>query len=201
MSDLEIHIDFACPFSYLGGEKYLQFLEKNNQPLDKFRFRSFQLQPNDNNQNPSYLDNRMKGSNFNSKEEYISFFNNGIGKAANELGLHYDVEHIVSKNSINAHLGLQFAIEQGKQAEYFREVMAGHWEQGKDYFDITYIEGVLRSLNLDVESFHQHLEQYKQGVADDIMLANQRGIHSVPTFYKDRVLLNGTGSDDIFETF
>ncbi|MGX7030052.1 DsbA family oxidoreductase [Vagococcus zengguangii] len=201
MSNLEIHIDFACPFSYLGGEKYLQFLEKNNQPLDNFRFRSFQLQPNDANTHPNYVENRLKSSNFNSKEEYIAFFNDGIGRAANELGLHYDVEHIISTNSINAHIGFQFAIEQGKQAEYFRAVMAGHWEHGKDYFDINYIESVLTDLGLDLELFHQNFEQYKQAVLADIHLAGKRGIHSVPTFYKDRVLLNGTGSDEIFKTF
>ncbi|MGX6978595.1 hypothetical protein ACWN8V_04965 [Vagococcus elongatus] len=42
MKQIDVHIDFSCPFSCLGGEKFIQFLEKDALPLTSVKFRSFQ---------------------------------------------------------------------------------------------------------------------------------------------------------------
>ncbi len=203
MRNIEIHIDFACPFSYMGGERMIQFLEKNNAPMDKVRFRSFQLQPNDDNQSPNYLMNRFKASGMATVEEYRNFFNNGIGRAAAALGLHYDVDSIISRNSRHAHMGYQYAALHGKHTEYFRRVMSGHFEQGKDFYDFAYIDGVLKELGLDEKDFHAREEEMERLVDEDIALAAQRGVHSVPTFYQEPegILLQGTGSFEEFGEF
>lgn len=199
MKNIEIHIDFACPFSYMGGERMLQFLEKNEADFSHVRFRSFQLQPDDNNQSPNYLMNRFKASGMGSVQEYQEFFNNGVGKAAAAIGLQYNVDTIVSVNSIHAHMGLQYATLYGKQGEYFREVMSAHFEQGKDYYDFAVLDDILMRLRLDVEDFHSRQSEMKQLVAKDIALADERGIHSVPVFYQDGIVLRGTGSMEEFE--
>lgn len=201
MKSIDIHIDFACPFSYIGGERLIQFLEQHNAPFTSVRFRSFQLQPNDDNQHTSYITNRFKASGMKTIEKYRDFFQNGIGKAAAAIGLYYDVDSVFSVNSIHAHMGLQFATLHGKQAEYFRKVMSGHFEQGKNYYEFDFLDQILSQLNLDAQDFHRREEEMTRLVADDIALAAQRGVRSVPTFYRDRILLEGTGSIEQFESF
>lgn len=199
MKHIEIHIDFACPFSYIGGERMIQFLEQHDAPLTKVRFRSFQLNPGDDNTKTSYIQNRFKASGMNSINEYREFFNNGIGRAAALIGLKYDVDRVISVNSIHAHMGLQYATLHDKQAEYFREVMSGHFEQGKDFYDYAFIDGVLNRLDLDAEDFHKREEEMHKLVVHDMELAAKRRVESVPTFYRDHILLQGTGSMQEFE--
>ncbi|WP_430612504.1 DsbA family oxidoreductase [Enterococcus sp. DIV0876] len=199
MKQIDVHIDFACPFSYIGGEKVIQFLEKENLPLSSVIFRSYQLQPNDDNQQPNYLMNRFKASGMPSVEEYIQFFNHGIGMSAREIGLNYDVEKVISKNSRLAHIGLQYAQEQGKHTEYFRKVMSAHWEEGKDYSDPTVIEGILEELGLNLDTFNQNRDKYDALVTQDIDLADKRHIRGVPAFYKDSIL--PLKSNSTFEEF
>ncbi|WP_101774064.1 DsbA family oxidoreductase [Peptostreptococcus faecalis] len=201
MKNIEIHIDFACPFSYIGGERMIQYLEENKAPLTNIRFRSFQLNPDDDNTKPSYINNRFKASNFNTIDEYRDFFNNGIGRAAKSIGLNYDVDAVISRNSRHAHMGLQYATLFGKQAEYFREVMSGHFEQGKDFYDFEYIDGVLKKLGLDVSDFHSRESEMENLVDEDIRLAYKRSVPSVPTFYQDHIVLAGTGSYEEFDSF
>ncbi|NLB91738.1 MAG: hypothetical protein GX786_11045 [Clostridiales bacterium] len=202
MKNIEVHIDFSCPFSYIGGERMIQFLENTKTPLTTVRFRSFQLQPNDDNSHTSYITNRFKASGMKNINEYRDFFNNGIGRAASTIGLKYDVDTIISVNSIHAHMGLQYATLQGKQAEYFRKVMSGHFEQGEDFYDFAFIERVLNDLSLNVNAFRRQKEEMKQNVGSDIALAAKRGVNSVPTFYQDdKIVLQGTGSFEEFEEF
>lgn len=199
MKNIDIHVDFACPFSYIGGERMIQFLEKNQAPVTNLRFRSFQLNPHDDNTKTSYIQNRFKASGMNSIDEYRDYFNKGLGRAAAAIGLHYDVDRVISVNSIHAHMGLQYATLYGKQAQYFRKVMAGHFEQGKNFYDFAFIDGVLRELELDVQDFHQREEEMNSLVKEDMLLAAKRGVQSVPTFYRDQILLQGTGSMEEFE--
>ncbi|WP_100065330.1 DsbA family oxidoreductase [Miniphocaeibacter massiliensis] len=201
MKNIEIHVDVACPFSYAGGEKMIQFLEKNNAPLTNIRFRSFQLQPDDDNTKTNYLMNRFKTSGMNSVEEYKEFFARLIGDQIKSIGLDYNIETVISKNTIHAHMGLQYATMFGKQAEYFRKVTRGHFAEGKDYYDFNYLDAVLTELGLDVKDFHSREEEMKNLVAEDMKLAAERGVRSVPTFYQNGIVLAGTGSVEEFEKF
>lgn len=201
MKEIEIHIDFSCPFSYIAGERMIQFLEAHKAPLTNIRFRSFQLQPNDDNQHPSYINNRFLTSGLKNIDEYRDFFNNGVGKAAKAIGLNYDVDSIISVNSIHAHMGLQYAMLFDKQAEYFRKVMSAHFEKGKNFYDFALIDDILSELGLDTRDFHNHEEKMKNLVANDISIAVQRGVQSVPTFYQNKIVLQGTGSIEKFESF
>lgn len=79
------------------------------------------------------------------------------------------------------------------------KVMSGHFEQGKNFYDFSFINGVLEDLALDVKDFHNREEEMRQLVNQDRALAARRGIHSVPTFYRDGILLQGTGSMEEFE--
>lgn len=202
MKNIEIHVDVACPFSYAGGERMIQFLEKNSADLTKVRFRSFQLQPDDDNTKQNYLENRFKVSGMNSINDYRKSYAHMIGDTIESLGISYDLDTVISVNSIHAHMGLQYATINDKQAEYFRIVTRGHFAEGKNYYDFEYIDSVLKDLGLDPIDFHNREDEMRNLVAKDMELASERGVRSVPTFIQDgKIVLVGTGSFEEFEKF
>ncbi|SHH45085.1 Predicted dithiol-disulfide isomerase, DsbA family [Anaerosphaera aminiphila DSM 21120] len=199
MNKLDLHIDFSCPFSYIGSEKLLQFIEKENLPEDIVRFRSFLLNPTKDNVNKVFLENMTKKfgtSNIaETKERY-----RGIIEAAKRVGLNYDLDTIIDVNSKNAHKGLQFAIEEGKQNDYVRKVFSLHFEKGGDFNDLDTLVEVIKSIGLDGEKFLSNLDRLNELVDKDLQLAADRGVNSVPTFYANgRILLQGTGSFEEFK--
>lgn len=200
LNNIEVHIDFSCPFSYIGGERMIQFLEKNKAELTKVRFRSFQLNPKKDTTNTQFLQNMTKKFGLSDVDETKVRYA-GILRAAEAIGLHYDLDTIIDTNSIHAHMGLQYATLFGKQAEYFRKVMSGHFEHGKDFYDFAFLDSVLAELGLDAQDFHSREDEMKGLVADDIKLAMKRNVQSVPTFYLDRIVLQGTGSMEEFKRF
>lgn len=179
----------------------LQYLERNNEPLSKVRFRSFQLQPNDDNSKPNYLMNRFRASGLGTVDEFREYFYNAVGRDAESLGLHYDIDSVVSKNSIRAHMGLQYATLFGKQGDYFRRAMSAHFEKGEDYYDFAVIDRILHELELDIEDFHERENETRSLVADDMNLAMERGVRSVPAFFQDGIVLQNTGSFQLFDVF
>lgn len=186
MKQIEVHIDFSCPFSYLGGEKLLQTIEQESLPISTVRFRSFQLNPTKNNIETYFLNNMSKRFGTDITGTIARY--DQIVKSGKELGLNFDVTKVVDVNSLNAHIGLQFATKYNQQGEYFRKIMAGHWENGKDFSDIRFIEEVLQALELDIGDIQNTIEELKQDVNSDIQLASQRRIKGVPAFYTDRLL-------------
>lgn len=200
MKNIEIHIDFSCPFSYIGGERMIQFLDKNHGELRSIRFRSFQLNPQKDTIHTQFLSNMSEKFGLNTIEETKERYS-GIIRAAASLGLRYDLDTIVDTNSIHAHMGLQYATLFGKQAEYFRKIMSGHFEQGKDFYAFSFIDEALSQLELDTKDFHNREDEMRRLVEEDIALAEQRGVRSVPTFYQNKIVLQGTGSTEEFEAF
>lgn len=198
MKEVEIHIDFTCPFSNMGGERFIQYLESKNLPLSTVRFRSFQLSPNKDNENINFILNMSNKFN-KSVEETIKMYEN-ITQKASELGLKFDVEKIVDVNSKNAHIGLQYATMFGRQAEYFRRIMSARFERGEDYSKISFIENVIKDLGLDVKDFSSKLEELNEKVSEDIKLAQERNIRGVPTFVQDGKILP-LESSSTFEEF
>lgn len=197
MKQIDVHIDFSCPFSYLGGEKFLQTIEQENLPLSIARFRSFQQNPTKNNTETNFLNNMSHRFGTDIPGTIARY--NRIVKSGKDLGLDFDVTKVIDVNSLNAHIGLQLATRYAKQGEYFRKIMAGHWENGKDFSDMKFIEKVLQELNLDIEEFKNKIEELKQNVNSDIQLARQRRIQGVPAFYTDRLL--PLKSNSSFEEF
>lgn len=183
---MDTHIDFSCPFSYIGGEKILQSLEKEDLLLSTIKFKSFQLNPAKNNTQTNFLKNMSQQFGTDIQGTIARY--ESIIKTGKELGLKFDVTKVIDVNSLNAHIGLQFATKYDQQTNYFRKIMSGHWENGKDFSDMLFIKNSLKELNLDIEEFEKSLDDLKKQVNEDIKLGNSRRIQGVPTFYRDRIL-------------
>lgn len=194
MDTIDIYIDFACPFSNIGGNKFLNFLDSEGLPEEKVHFRSFLLNPNKTNDEPNFLKNMsyrfgLDGDEAATKARYANIIN-----ASAEIGSILDVDHIIDTNSKNAHVGLQFATKFGKQVPYFKRAMAAHWERGEDYSDINLIASIIKEIGLDSNEFMASLPELNDLVDEDFRGAIARGVSSVPTFYRGKILLQGSGS-------
>lgn len=199
MKNIDIHIDFSCPFSYLGGENFIQFIESNDLSQEvKPNFVSFRLSPNKDNLNTEFLKNMMIKFRKNSIDETRAAYKS-IEQMGKQLGLNYDVEKVVDTNSLLAHQGLQFVKEQGgSQSDYFRAVMKAHWEQGLDFSSQDVIKPSLKSLNTDTDLFIQNLDAYNTKINKDVSLAKTRGVNSFPTFVYHNKKFSGVGSSQEF---
>lgn len=200
MKNIDIHIDFSCPFSYLGGENFIQYLEKNDL-LGKVEpnFISFRLSPDKDNINTNFLKNMTVKFHKSSIDETRLAYKSIIGMGS-QLGLKYDVENLIDTNSLMAHRGLQFVKEQGgNQLAYFRMAMKAHWELAQDFSSLEVIGSILKELGYDVEAFTQRFEALDNAIQTDVKLARERRVNSVPTFVSGGRSVSGVGTPQDFK--
>lgn len=199
MNTLEFYFDFADPFSYIAGKRFIDYIDANGISLDSINFRSFQLKPNDINKNLNFLESQMLLSQYNSREEFIEYFNETIGKEAIASGLTISVESIINSNSVHAHAALQYAKKFGKHLDLFLRVMHDHYANGVNYYDLEYIKSVLVDLGLETDLFEENLKDLKRQVSLDRFEGLKIGLQVVPSFFiKDNLAFMGMGSKKAF---
>lgn len=200
MNTLEFYFDFADPFSYIAGKRFIDYIDSNSISLDSINFRSFQLKPNDNNKNLNYLQSQATLSQYNSIEEYIEYFDQTIGKEALASGIKINVSTIIASNSVHAHAGMQYAKRFGRHLDYFLRVMHDHFANGVDYYNVEYIESVLTDLGLETTLFTETLKELKREVSLDRFEGLKIGLQVVPSFFiKDNLAFMGMGSKRAFD--
>lgn len=199
MNTLDFYFDFLDPFSYIAGKRFIDYIENEGISPTNVNFRSFQLKPNDTNKNLNYLQSQIEVSQYNTKEEYLTYFQDTIGKEAIHSGIVVDVEKIIASNSVHAHAGFHYAKKFGMHFQYFLIVMEDHFKNGKDYYDLDYLCDVLRRLGLDTDNFIESLKDLKLEVSRDRFEGLKIGLQVVPSFFiKDSLAFMGMGSKKAF---
>lgn len=200
MKNIDVHIDFSCPFSYLGGENFIQYLEKHDL-IGKLapNFLSFRLSPDKDNVNTNFLENMTKKFKKNSIDETRLAYTSIIGMGS-QLGLNYDVENLIDTNSLMAHRGLQFVkVNGGNQIDYFRLAMKAHWELSQDFSSVEVIRSILSELKYDGDQFVKQFDHLDKLIQEDIKLARDRRVNSVPTFVSQGRSFSGVGTPQEFK--
>ncbi|WP_166970932.1 DsbA family oxidoreductase [Brevibacterium atlanticum] len=185
---IEIWSDIACPWCYIGKRRFETALDAfaHKDSVD-VSWRSFQLDPS----LPEHFDgteteylSQMKGM---PPEQVRQMFDHVTQQAAGE-GLDYDFDAIVVANSFTAHRFLHFAHSHGLMPEAKEALLSGHFEQGRDIGDISYLAEVASTLGLDAEETRRVLDsdEYTKEVRADIAEARQLGANGVPFFVIDR---------------
>ena len=200
MNTLEFYFDFADPFSYIAGKRFIDYIDANGISVDSINFRSFQLKPNDTNKNLNFLESQVLVSQYNSIEEFVEYFNETIGKEALSSGLTINVESIINSNSVHAHAGMHFTKKFGKHLDFFLRVMHDHYANGSNYYDLDYIKSVLVDLGLETSVFEENLKELKRQVSLDRFEGLKIGLQVVPSFFiKDNLAFMGMGSKRAFD--
>lgn len=189
MIEIEIWSDIICPFCYIGKvnfEKALSQFEGKNQV--KVSYRSFLLNPDmptsfEGESVYGYLA-KVKGISVEQSKQ----MHDNVVKMASKSGLNYDFDNAVIANPIRAHKLVQYASENNLGGECLKLLYSGHFENGKDLNSDEFLLQVAVEIGLDAEESKTAINsnKYDDAINEDIALARQFGINSVPCFVINR---------------
>lgn len=194
---VEIWSDTMCSHCYMAKRQFekalSQFKEAGNIEII---WRSFQLAHD--------LKSEPDKNFFTSLTEYTGMSmeqaleaSNHLTNLAKEVGLDYYYNNIKPANTFRAHQLSHLAKHKGLQNEAEEQLFKAYFTEGRNINDIDTLVEIGISIGLDSAETKTHLENnsYAPEVTNDIELAKQSGIRSVPHY-----IFNGThtlsGSQD-----
>jgi predicted DsbA family dithiol-disulfide isomerase len=196
--DLEIWIDFTCPFCYLGKIRFFKALQrfKHKQSVN-ITYHSYLLSPNDNNLE------KLNGHQWLAKHKDISIeqatkLNLNVEEMAFDEGVSLDFNQIVPRNTIYAHK-LMKQLHGQAQIDFVDAVFNA---QFKDHQDIS-------SVDVLIELAKPYLDPIKISeiylsntnldlIKADIDLATKFGLKGVPFFVLNRKYSISGAQDELY---
>jgi len=187
---VEIWSDVMCPFCYIGKRRFeqalAQFWGKENVEVT---WRSFQLDPEletDPSMNVAQSLAEKKGWTEEQTAETMGY----VTQMAAGVGLEYHFGKAVVANSFDAHRFTHFAKQHGQQLEAEEKLFAAYFTEGKNIADPDVLVAIGEAIGLDAVALRQALATgaYSDAVEEDLELARQFGVNSVPFFVFDRKL-------------
>lgn len=111
---IEVWSDFACPFCFIGKQRFERALEQFANKEDvKVVFKTFELDPKAPKSVDHDVHDMLVGKYGMSREQAITM-NNNIGKEAEDAGLAFHFDSIQLTNTFDAHRIAKYASEHGK---------------------------------------------------------------------------------------
>lgn len=198
--NVEIWSDFACPFCYIGKQRFEQALEQFSHKEDvKIVFKSFELDPNAPVREEHDVHDMLVGKYGMKREEAIAM-NHNIGVQAAQSGLDFQFDAIQLTNTFDAHRLAKYADQQGKAA-IFQDLFKAYFTDGRHLGDHETLIQLALEAGLDESSVRRLLasSEFADKVRQDEEEAQQLGVTSVPFFVIDRkYAISGAQASDTF---
>lgn len=184
---VEIWFDFVCPFCYMGEKKFEKALaDFEHKEEVEVTFKSFQL-------NMAKEDTKGKdihqviADKYNITYEQAKANNDGITKAAAEVGLNYRFDILKLNKTQLAHEIAKYAESVGKGKQLVEHYFKGYFEEGLDIGNEEKLFELAQKAGLDINDLKKQLdgEHLKAEVKKDEALARNLGISSIPYFVID----------------
>ncbi|MDX9807161.1 MAG: DsbA family protein [Acholeplasma sp.] len=196
--ELEIWIDFTCPFCYLGKIRFFKALARFKHKQDvHIIFRSYLLSPNDNNQE------QLNGHAWLAKHKDISMeqaqqLNAGIETMAFDEGVWLDFSKITPRNTLCAHKIMK-QLNSKDQIEFVNRVFDAQFVK---HLDISSLE-VLTELATPFLDPIKISEIYLSNtsldlIKEDIDLSTKFGLKGVPFFVLNRKYSISGAQDELY---
>ena len=105
-------------------------------------------------------------------------------------------------NTLYALEATEYAQRHGKFLEFHHAAYKALWDDGKDLSDLTILQSIADSVDLDSVEMRESLEngQYSETVMAQYKEALQHGIQGIPTFLVGNLMFTGAQPYDIFQT-
>jgi predicted DsbA family dithiol-disulfide isomerase len=185
---VEIWSDIACPFCYIGKRRFERALAQfEGKDQVEITWRSFQINPDlVTEPNTAAAESLAKNKGWTLDQARQAQAH--VAQMAAGEGLAYDFDGQVVANTFDAHRFTHFAKQHGKQIEAEEALFAAHFTEGKNIADHDVLAGLGAAIGLDPLAVKAALasEDFADRVVEDILLARQFGISSVPFFVFDR---------------
>lgn len=186
--NVEIWSDIACPFCYIGKRRFERALAQfEGKDQVEITWRSFQLNPELVTE-PSIGAAESLAKNKGWTLAQAQQAHAQVAQMAAGEGLAYNFDRQVVANTFDAHRFTHFAKQHGQQIEAEEALFAAHFTEGKDIADHDTLAGLGAAIGLDPVAVKAALasDDFADRVEEDILLARQFGISSVPFFVFDR---------------
>ena len=193
MLTLDVFSDVVCPFCFIGRRKLQRALAEEPADAVDVRWRAFQLNPE---MPPEGSNHReMLIGKFGSAEA-VDAAHERIAEMGREVGIAFDfaaAERV--PNTFLAHRAIALAAREGRADDAVEACFRAHFERGMDIGDAAQLVPLLvAEAGMDADALWAALDAGEGGqeVEQDLVLAQQAGIHAVPCFIAgERVALSG----------
>ncbi len=185
---VEVWSDVVCPWCYIGKRRLEAALERfPHRDEVEVVWRSFQLDPSIPEGETHETLPALAAKYGRSVEDMRGMMRHVEETAAGE-GLHYDLVHGISGNTLLAHELVHLAAERGLQGEVKERLLHAHFEEGRSVFDVDSLAALAVEAGLDEAEVRAALadHRYRPAVLDDIRTARELGATGVPFFVVDR---------------
>jgi predicted DsbA family dithiol-disulfide isomerase len=187
---LQMFSDFICPFCYIGFEVARKVMPEFELELD---WRGFQI-------HPDWPAEGMPASEFRremdpEQRRAVWARIEGLAEAA---GFSMKPPEILTNSRI-ALEAAEFASEQGKGEAFEERVYRAYFNEGLNIGQAGVIADLAADVGLEREELNLALESNRYGMRlkNNALIAHQRGVDGVPTFFVGEYPLVGAQSQDV----
>ncbi|MCU0105427.1 DsbA family oxidoreductase [Acholeplasma vituli] len=185
--NIEIWIDFTCPFCYLGKNRLFKALDRFKHKQDvNITYRSYLLSPNeDNRENLNSHDWLAKHKDISIEE--AKRLNHTVEMMAFEDGIPLDFERVIPKNTLFAHQLMQH-LSGELQLKFVDLVYEAQFQQYLDISNLEVLLQIAKEVGMDNQMVTQILKDkiYLNQIQQDIEQSNRFGLRGVPFFILNR---------------
>ncbi len=200
--NIEVWLDFVCPFCYIGEKKLSIALEQTGlSDKAEIRYRSFQLDVNAK-RDPSRDIHQMIADKYGMPYQQAKGMNDRIVQAAGEIGLNFDLDIIKPGNTALAHQMYKYAETLGKGQETTELLFQSHFEKGVDIGSEEELISLAGQVGIDGNDLRRVFSDtlFLEEVMKDQEKAMNMGITGVPFFiFNGKQTVSGAQSIEHFE--
>lgn len=198
---IEVFTDYTCPFCYIGKQKLMQAIEKVEieEPIE-IEYKNYEVHPeiqgSIHQPYKEYLLESMDG-----RTEKVDTFLKELQQHANEVGLTYHFDTMIPANTQDAHRLAKWMAAEKKEHEWTERLMQGHFVEGKNLSDRTYLFEIIDELGHSKEEAKRILDDqdYQQSLDRDAYDAQQIGVDRAPFFiFDNRFGIIGAEPEEVF---
>lgn len=185
---IEVWYDFICPLCYIGKRRLEIALDKFNYEDEvELVFKSFEIDAFSEEHNNETM-NEITAKKYHITLEEAKASNHYIVEKAKAVGLDFNLEEVIPKNTFDAHRVLHYAKAENKMEEMAERIFKAHFVDASDISDYFVLASLAGEVGLNSEEVFSILEsdQYSEDVTKDEETASRLGIAGVPYYIINR---------------
>jgi predicted DsbA family dithiol-disulfide isomerase len=198
---VKIWSDVVCPYCYIGKREFENALARfPHKDEVEVEWKSFELDREAPVRVPEDTYDRL-AKKYGRTREQAKEMVAGVVERARTVGLHFDMEHAVNGNSLDAHRLLHFAKAKGKADAVKERLFKAHFVLAEHIGDREVLKRIATEVGLDGAEVEEMLagKTFTEAVHADEYEAQQIGVRGVPFFVlDDRYAVNGAQASEHF---
>lgn len=193
---IDIWSDVVCPWCYIGFTRLEQVVAAAGEPVE-VRHHAFQLDPDAVGVESTVA---QLGRKYGRDEADVRVMMDRVTREAASVGLNYRLAETKSGNTLLAHRLLAAAADAGVGHLLLQRLFSAYFQEAQEIFSAADLRPHGLAVGMPPELMEQVLagDAYEAEVAEDIAMAEQLGITSVPFFvFEGRIGLPGAVSAEV----